>query len=501
MAARAHSLSSLGLDRLEHAGPSPDSDLPISGLAVDSREVRDGFLFVAMPGTKLDGASFAQYAVRQGAAAVIVTPEGLDTARTDIGELPVPFLICDNPRAELARLAAKWYGAQPETMVAITGTNGKTSVAHFVGQIWQELGRAAAAFGTTGVEGEGFEEPLAMTTPEPLALHALLARLAEKGCTHAAMEASSHGLAQHRLDGVHLTAAGLTNITRDHMDYHRDHDDYVGAKLRLFHSVLPRGGWVAVNADDPVFPLVRLVSKERNVIPVGRSEEATLRLISADFHGEGQTIAFDWEGQRYERELALIGGFQAENALLAAALAIATGEDAEAVFDTLPHLTNVRGRMERAAVRRNGAAVYVDYAHTPDALRTAIAALRPHCAGRLVVVFGAGGDRDPGKRPLMGAAVAELADHAIITDDNPRSEDPAAIRAAIAEAAPEAEIIGSRAEAILAGVDALKDAGDCLLIAGKGHEQGQEIAGETLPFDDAEQARAAVAVLDDEEDG
>jgi len=496
MREKVATLEGLGLTRLRHAGPPPDPAAPVTGLAVDSREVKPGFVFVAVPGTRLDGASFACYAVRQGAAAVVITPEGLETALADIGELPVPFLIRDRPRAELARLAALWHGAQPECVVAITGTNGKTSVAHFLRQIWAALGRRAAALGTTGVEGEGFAEPLAMTTPDPLVLHALLARLAAKGCTHAAMEASSHGLAQHRLDGVRLAAAALTNITRDHMDYHRDHDDYVAAKLRLFHEVLPSDAAVVVNCDDPAFAMVRMIKASRPMIAVGRAAIADLRLTGTQFQADGQEITYAWKGAVHHARLGLIGGFQAENALSAAALAIVTGGEPEAVFAALPGLTGVRGRMEQAAKRRSGARVYVDFAHTPDALRTAIAALRPHCAGRLVVAFGAGGDRDPGKRVMMGRAVAELADAAIVTDDNPRSENPAEIRAAVMAGCPRADEIGGRAEAILTGVDALRAPGDCLLIAGKGHEQGQEMAGQVLPFDDAEQARAAVAALD-----
>ena len=489
-------LGSLGLDTMTHAGPAPDAATRVAGLAVDSRLVRDGFVFVAVPGTKLDGAEFAQYAVRQGAVAVVCTPEGLETAKRDIGTLPVPFLITTSPRAELARLAATFHGAQPETMVAITGTNGKTSVAHFTRQIWTALGHAAAAFGTTGVEGEGFEEPLAMTTPEPIMLHGLLARLAGKGCTHAAMEASSHGLAQHRLDGVRLTAAALTNITRDHMDYHKDHDDYVGAKMRLFHEVLPHAGTAVLNADDPVFALARMASPGRRVISVGRNPDAALRLVDTRYRADGQDISFTWAGQDHEASLGLIGGFQADNVLLAAGLAIACGDEATAVFGALSGLTGVRGRMERAATRANGATAYVDYAHTPDALKTALAALRPHVEGRLIVVGGAGGDRDPGKRPLMGLAMAEGADAVIVTDDNPRSEDPAAIRAAVMEGAPQADNIGDRAEAILSGVDMLRAPGDCLLIAGKGHEQGQEVGDTVLPFDDVSQAKAAVAALD-----
>jgi UDP-N-acetylmuramoyl-L-alanyl-D-glutamate--2,6-diaminopimelate ligase len=495
---REPTLDGLGLTRLGRDGPAPDGATPVAGIAVDSREVRPGFVFVAVSGHRLDGAAFAQYAVRQGAVAVVVTAEGLEAARRDIGDLPVPFFVADNPRAELARLAAAVHLRQPETMVAVTGTNGKTSVAQFTSQLWAALGHRAAAIGTTGVTGDGFAEPLAITTPEPVALHALLARLAGKGCTHAAMEASSHGLAQHRLDGVRLAAAAFTNISRDHLDYHASAADYAAAKMRLFAELLPPGRTAVLNAGDPVSVEARQVCVARgiDVLAVGRGADVALRLTEARYHPDGQEIAFSWRGRGHRAELALIGSFQAENALIAAGLAIATGGEPEAVFAALPGLRGVRGRMQRAATRANGAAVYVDYAHTPAALSTAIEALRPHVPGRLVVVFGAGGDRDPGKRPLMGRAVAEGADAAIVTDDNPRSEDPAAIRAAVLQGAPLAEEIGDRAQAILAGVEALKDSGDCLLVAGKGHEQGQEAGGRMLPFDDVEQARAAVTALD-----
>ncbi len=491
-------LESLGLTRLAHEGPEPVARATVAGIAVDSREVRPGFVFVAIPGHVRDGASFAQYAIRQGAAAVLATAQGIETARADIGELPVPFFLTEHPRAELARLAATFYGRQPATMVAVTGTNGKTSVAQFTRQIWAALGFRAAALGTTGVAGEGFDEPLAITTPEPVALHALLARLADKGCTHAAMEASSHGLAQHRLDGVLPKAAAFTNISRDHLDYHPDFASYLAAKMRLFAELLPPGGTAVLNAGDPASVAARQICVDRGieVLAVGHGADVALRLTETRFHADGQEIAFSWRGATHRADLALIGGFQAENVLVAAGLAIATGAEPEAVFAALPRLEGVRGRMQRAATRANGAPIYVDYAHTPAALSSAIEALRPHVPGRLVVVFGAGGDRDPGKRPLMGAAVAELADAAIVTDDNPRSEEPAAIRAAVRAGAPLAEDIGDRAAAILAGVEALKEPGDCLLIAGKGHEQGQEAAGRVLPFDDVEQARAAVIALD-----
>jgi UDP-N-acetylmuramoyl-L-alanyl-D-glutamate--2,6-diaminopimelate ligase len=312
------------------------------------------------------------------------------------------------------------------------------------------------------------------------------------------MEASSHGLAQHRVDGVRFRAAAFTNITRDHMYYHATPEDYLAAKMRLFGEVLPPDGMAVLNATDPVSTHARQICIGRGieVLTVGRGADVALRLTERRFHGEGQEIAFQWRGQEHRAGLNLIGEFQAENVLVAAGLALATGGDPQAVFAALPGLKGVRGRMQRAAIRANGATVYVDYAHTPDALLTAIAALRPHCLGRLIVVFGAGGDRDTGKRPLMGRAVADLADAAIVTDDNPRSEDPAKIRAEVMRGCPNAEEIAGRAEAILAGVEALRDPGDVLLIAGKGHEQGQEIAGKVHPFDDVEQARAAVSALD-----
>ena len=497
MSPAARTLGGLGLTGLPVAGEA-DPATPVTGIAVDSREVREGFVFVAVPGTRRDGAEFAQYAIRMGAVAVVATEAGLGVIRRTVPGLSVPVFLAAEPRAELARLAAAWHGAQPGVMAAVTGTNGKTSVAQFLRQIWAAAGRRAAALGTLGVTGEGVEAPLAHTTPDPLGLHAALARLAEQGCTHAAMEASSHGLDQHRVDGVRLAAAALTNITRDHMDYHPTHEAYVAAKLWLFRGVLPRGGTAVLNAGDPVFAEAAEAARARDqrVIAVGRGAEADLRIADQRFTATGQHVVYHWAGEAHDTFLALVGDFQAENVGVAAGLALATGVPAETVFAALPGLAGVRGRMERVATRANGAAVYVDYAHTPDALETALAALRPHCRGRLAVVFGAGGDRDPGKRPLMGAAAAKRAEVVIVTDDNPRSEDPGAIRRAVMQGCPEATEIAGREAAILAGVDALEGPGDVLLIAGKGHEQGQVIGEETRPFDDASQARASVAALD-----
>ncbi|MGF1658832.1 MAG: UDP-N-acetylmuramoyl-L-alanyl-D-glutamate--2,6-diaminopimelate ligase, partial [Rubrimonas sp.] len=445
---------------------------------------------------------FAPYALRMGAVAVLASLDGALRARDLLGGgFPVPFLIAGDPRRALALAAARLHPGQPETLVAVTGTNGKTSVASFARQIWTELGLRAVNFGTTGVEG-AVEAPLSHTTPEPLTLHALLADLAAKGVSHAAMEASSHGLAQRRVDGARLAAGALTNISRDHMDYHRDAADYAAAKLGLFARVLPEGAAAVVNADDANFEAAAHLARSRRLrlIGVGAAEGAALRLVGTDFDPDGQTIRFLWEGAERRSRLRLIGGFQAHNALIAAALVIACGEAPEAVFAALEGLRAVRGRMELVARRANGAAIYVDYAHTPDALAAALAALRLHAPGRIVVAFGAGGDRDAGKRPLMGAAAAKLADLAIVTDDNPRSEDPAAIRAQIlaAMAGADFEEAGDRAEAILRGVDALGPR-DRLLIAGKGHETGQTIGAQVIPFDDAETARAAVAALDAED--
>ena len=468
----------------------------ITGLSVDSRFVKEGHLFAALPGTRVHGAEFVQYAVRMGAAAILTDVEGARIAADALARSSAALVVTEDPRGALAGAAALWFGSQPETVVAVTGTNGKTSVASFARQIWQGLGEPAVNLGTTGVEGD-WEAPLVHTTPEPITLHRTLAEAAAAGITHAAMEASSHGLAQRRLDGVRLAAAGFTNITQDHLDYHDGFDDYFAAKARLFTRVLGDEGVAVVNTDGANGPRIAEVAEEagNEVIRVGRSESCQIRLVGLRFDPTGQEMRLAWNGATHQARLSLIGGFQAENVLVAAGLVIAAGAEPEAVFPVLPRLAGVRGRMQLVATRETGAAVFVDYAHTPDALATALQALRPHVMGRIVCVFGAGGDRDRGKRPLMGQAVAEHADAAIVTDDNPRSEDPAAIRAEVLAGCPEASEVGDRAEAILRGVDALGP-GDALLIAGKGHETGQVVGDVTYPFDDAEQASVAVAALD-----
>lgn len=470
-------------------------DVRITGMAVDSREVGEGYLFAALPGTRVHGGEFIQYALRMGAAAVLTDAEGARIAADELAASDAALIVAEDPRQALAYTAALWFGGQPDTVVAVTGTNGKTSVASFTRQIWQELGLRAVNLGTTGVEGD-WQAPLRHTTPEPITLHRMLAGAAAAGMTNAAMEASSHGLQQRRLDGVSLAAAGFTNFTQDHLDYHASFDDYFAAKAGLFARVLSEDGTAVINIDDPrgVDMLAIARARGQDVITVGR-EAADLCLEAQRFDATGQEIRISFEGIVRQERLGLIGGFQAENVLVAAGLVIACGGDPADVFDILPMLGTVRGRMQLAAARDNGAAVFVDYAHTPDAVATAIRALRPHVMGRLVAIVGAGGDRDSSKRPLMGQAAADHADSVIVTDDNPRTEDPAAIRAAVIAGAPEAAEVADRAEAILRGVDALGP-GDALLICGKGHESGQIIGDTVYPFDDAEQASIAVAALD-----
>lgn len=471
-------------------------DPVLTGVTLDSRAVRDGFLFAALPGARLHGGEFIGPALRMGAAAVLTDAEGARIAAEALASSEAALVVAEDVRAALAGAAALWSGAQPGVMVAVTGTNGKTSVATFTRQIWMALGHEAINIGTTGVEG-AWVAPSAHTTPDSVTLHDMLAQAAAAGVTHAAMEASSHGLDQRRMDGVRLAAAGFTNLTQDHLDYHGTMDAYEAAKAQLFARVLPPEGVAVVNMNDSTGARMVAVARARGqrVLTVGHGAGCDLRLLGQRAEATGQELRFAWQGQPWQVKLNLIGGFQAENVALAAGLVIAAGEEPAAVFRVLGQLTGVRGRMQLAATRANGAAVFVDYAHTPDAIATALRALRPHVMGRIVIVFGAGGDRDRTKRPLMGAAAREHADVLFVTDDNPRSEDPAAIRAEIMQACPEANEVGDRAEAILRGVDALGP-GDALLIAGKGHETGQVIAGDIYPFDDVEQASIAVAALD-----
>ena len=487
----AKPLSELGLTVLHGA------DVAVTGLSVDSRLTKAGHLFAALPGTKVHGASFVPAALERGAIAILTDREGAEIAREATSGRDVALVVVEDPRQALAFASALFFGAQPATVVAVTGTNGKTSVATFTRQIWTLLDFEAANIGTTGVEG-AFTAPSAHTTPEPITLHRLLSQMEAAGVTHAAMEASSHGLAQKRLDGVRLSAAAFTNFTQDHLDYHATFDEYFAAKAGLFTRVLPEDGVAVINTDDPKGEELVKYARVRGqrVIRIGHDERCEMRLLGQRYDATGQDLRFSWEGTVHLARLPLIGGFQAMNVLTAAALAIGCGAEASAVFGTLPKLQTVRGRMQLAATRDNGAAVFVDYAHTPDAVETAIKALRPHVMGHLVAIVGAGGDRDRTKRPLMGRAAALNADKVLVTDDNTRTEDPALIRAAVMEGAgDEAVEVGDRAEAILRGVDMLGP-GDALLICGKGHETGQIIGTDIYPFDDAEQASVAVAALD-----
>lgn len=478
------------------------TEAQITGLAVDSREVKPGYLFAALPGARVHGGEFIQYALRMQAGAILTDAQGAEIAAKELAASDAALIVAQDPRQALAQTASLWFGAHPATVVAVTGTNGKTSVTTFCRQIWEELDLPGVNLGTTGVEG-AWNHPLKHTTPEPITLHRVLAEAAENGITHVAMEASSHGLDQRRLDGVILAAAAFSNFTQDHLDYHQTFEAYFDAKMGLFRRVLSEDGVAVINLDDPKGPEVAAICTARGqeVIGVGRHPDARLRLTGQRFDATGQDLLFEWQGRARQTRLELIGGFQAENVLLAAALVIAAGAEPADVFDTLQYLTTVRGRMELAATRESGAAVFVDYVHTPDAVETALKAMRPHVMGRIVVIVGAGGDRDTGKRPLMGAAAARNADIVIVTDDNPRSEDPATIRAAVMAGALNAggtesiTEVGDRAEAILRGIDML-GAGDALLIAGKGHETGQIVGDTVHPFDDVEQASVAVAALE-----
>jgi UDP-N-acetylmuramoyl-L-alanyl-D-glutamate--2,6-diaminopimelate ligase len=483
------SLTSHGAASGNPPAPTPSViDPEIAAITADSRAVAAGTLFVALPGVKTDGRKFIADAVAQGAVAILTDSEGAARSRG----LSVPVFSDPVPRRALALLAAKFYGPQPKTVAAVTGTNGKTSTASFTRQIWAACQLKAASIGTLGIEGPEGLVGGAMTTPDPVALHLALADLARRGVDHVVMEASSHGLDQHRLDGVRVIAAAFTNLTQDHLDYHGTMEAYLAAKLRLFEHVLAQGGVAVLNADIAEFPTIAAAARAGGhpIIDFGKAGGA-IRLIERRPTVSGQVLVLDVLGRAREVDLPLVGGFQAMNVLTALGLAIATGLEPDHALAAIPRLTGVRGRLEHVATLPNCATVYVDYAHTPDGLEQVLHALRPHATHRLWVVFGAGGDRDRTKRPRMGEVAARYADQIIVTDDNPRSEDPAAIRAEILAACPDAREVDDRAAAIALAIAEL-EAGDVLVIAGKGHEQGQIIAGVVHPFDDAVVARNAV---------
>jgi UDP-N-acetylmuramoyl-L-alanyl-D-glutamate--2,6-diaminopimelate ligase len=461
-------------------------DLEVTGISSDSRQVRAGVIFFALAGSKADGAAYAADAAGRGAAAIVA---GRGNA---ISGSSAPVLAVDDPRLALALSAARFFGRQPETMVAVTGTSGKTSVAAFTRQIWEQAGFAAASIGTTGVVAPDRNEYGALTTPDPVALHKLLKELADAGVTHASMEASSHGLDQRRLDGVKLAAGGFTNLGRDHMDYHPTVEDYHRAKLRLFDTLLPKGAPAVIFADDPWSePTIKAArAAGLKVLTVGRHGDfLTLKRVEHERHRQRAEIEVD--GVLHEIDLPLAGDFQIANALVSAGLAISTGTPAGRALAALEKLKGAPGRLDLVGTTAAGAPVYVDYAHKPDALENVLTSVRPFTTGRVVVVFGCGGDRDRGKRPIMGEIASRLADVVIVTDDNPRTEVPETIRAAILAAAPGATEIGDRRKAIHEAV-AMLHAGDTLIVAGKGHEEGQTIGSETFHFSDHEEVREAL---------
>lgn len=466
-----------------------NGETEILGMTADSRRVQPGWLFAALKGSVHDGTRFVPQAIRKGAAAILSDGSAADVT--------IPHVIADEPRRALALAARRFYGVQPEHVVAVTGTNGKSSTVDFCRQIWSRAGIKAASMGTLGAIGPAGKVDIGHTTPDPVTVSETLKALAGQGVTHCAMEASSHGLEQHRLDGVDLAAVAFLNLTQDHLDYHPTMQAYQDAKLRLFRDLAPKGIPAIVNAD----------SDHRDVFEAA-AREAGLPVVSFGWRGEdlwidelmpkqaGQTLFLYWKDvEQKPVELPLIGEFQALNALAAAALCLSLGMEFPAVADGLAHLKPVKGRLEFVGKTPTGAAVFVDYAHTPDGLDVLLRAVRPHTAGDLKVIFGCGGDRDTTKRPLMGEVARRQADEVIVTDDNPRSEDPAAIRAAILAGAPDAREVGDRAEAIRMVVRELKR-GDTLVIAGKGHETGQIIGADILPFSDQDEALAALRELD-----
>lgn len=465
------------------------SVIEVAGITADSRQVQPGDLFVAVSGTKANGTSYIADALARGAVAVVAETN----AKPDGASAPVLSLA--NPRAFLARAAAAFYGRQPETMVAVTGTAGKTSVASFTRQIWAHSGLAAAMIGTTGVVAPGRNDYGSLTTPDPVSLHKLLAELADAGVTHAAMEASSHGLDQSRLDGVRLSAAAFTNLGRDHMDYHPTVEHYMASKMRLFDALLPKGAPAVIFADDQWSEQAIAAARKAklDVRTVGRKGDF-ISLKRVEHFRHKQSAEVHVGDDIFEIHIPLAGDFQVANALVAAGLAISTGITAKAAFSALEKLQGASGRLELVGQTRDGALAYVDYAHKPDALENVLASVRPFTTGRVIVVFGCGGDRDKGKRPIMGEIATRLADVVIVTDDNPRSEVPDVIRSEIMAAAPQATEIGDRAEAIRAAVGMLQS-GDTLIVAGKGHEEGQTVGSVTLPFSDHAEVRKALGGL------
>jgi UDP-N-acetylmuramoyl-L-alanyl-D-glutamate--2,6-diaminopimelate ligase len=458
--------------------------LAVTGLTADSRQVQPGFLFAALPGTTIDGAAYIPQAIAKGATAIICAPGHSISGAAAIETA--------NPRRLLSLMAARFFGAQPDLVVAVTGTNGKTSVASFVRQIWLSMGFRAASLGTIGVVGPEGSTYLQHTTPDPVQLHQIAAQLAEDHVEHLALEASSHGLAQYRLDGLRIAAAGFTNLTHDHLDYHASFEDYFGAKMRLFEELLPQGSPAVINMDGAYGPEAAKRAEKAALRVYGVGEKGkSLTLIKAERDGFGQRLELKTAHGNHSVYLPLVGHFQTSNALVAVGLVIASGGEEALAIHALEILKGAKGRLDLVGRTAKGAPIFIDYAHTPDALQNALEALRPYVKGKLAVVFGCGGDRDKGKRPIMGAIASKLADRVYVTDDNPRTEDAAAIRAAIMKEAKGAVEIGDRAEAIRVATLAL-GSGDILLVAGKGHEEGQTVGKTVIPFSDHDAVRATL---------
>lgn len=466
--------------------PEEIAAIDISGIAASSSDVEPGFLFFGLKGTNVDGAKYTLQAQQNGAVAAIVS------TASDVGDVSIPVWRCEDPRQILAYTAAQFHPKQPEIIGAVTGTAGKTSVATFLRQIWEMDSRVAASLGTTGVVAPGRDDYGNLTTPDPISLHKLLDELASDGITHAAMEASSHGLDQRRLDGVRLSVGGFTNLGRDHLDYHPTIDDYLEAKMLLFKERLPKGAPAIIFADDPFSQAAIDAAKEGGceVLTVGRAGDF-ISLKKVEHLQFGQTVELSHAGEHYRIEFPLAGDFQIANGLVAAGMAIATGTTAQVAFKALEKLQGASGRLELVGKSQKGAPVYVDYAHKPEALENVLSSLRPFTSGCIILAFGCGGDRDPGKRAIMGEIASRLADVVIVTDDNPRTENPAEIRKAILEACVGAIEIGDRAKAIEHGCEILEE-GDCFVVAGKGHEPGQIVGDKVLPFSDHDVIRSVL---------
>ncbi len=468
--------------------------LLVSGVSEKSHLIEKGFAFFALAGSRTHGANFAGEAVSRGANLVVSDLQGEKIIR-EIG-LKVPIYVFKEPREILAKIAAAFFKAKPSCIIGVTGTNGKTSVAHYVRQIWEGLGAEAASIGTTGTNGF-INLPLENTTPDPIKLHWLLNEMKSRGINNVVIEASSHGLVQKRLNAIEFSIGVFTNLSRDHFDYHKDMESYFKAKSILLERLTSASGGAVICVDDDYGSRMFDIAKSNlsKVITMGKNKISDIRILSQTFHEKGQNLKFSWKNEEHVICLPLFGDFQAQNVLLTLGIFDICGANPRQLLDLLNRLKPVPGRMEEVVVKKNGARIFVDYAHTPEALERALRSIRAHFMGKIHLVFGAGGDRDRGKRPLMGRVAANFSDNIIITDDNPRSEDPSFIRSQIKKFCPKAIEIADRAEAILTAIDNLSG-GDALIIAGKGHENTQTFADSTLPFNDAEQASLSVEALE-----